>query len=605
MPKITSGEVQLASMTWFMGVVEDNNDPEMINRVRVRCIGYHSENKSLLPTEDLPWAPFLSSTAQMSAPMVNQGDWVVGFFIDGTAAQQPVIFGSIVGKPASPANLNEGFYDPSGIHPKHIGEGTNSRHARGEIGTTDENAIAFSKSSATLRIPSADGTIFAEPASMFDARYPYNHVIETDGGHVFELDDTAGAERVHIFHKKGSFVEFHPDGSIVHRGAKDRYHVVFNNENLYAGGNMNMSVVGAINILAGGNTNISTVGDASWTVGGNLRLDVGGNFNVAVGGTTNINSAQNIQLDTSANFNVAAGGSIGVDAAGSATLYAGGQCGLGGSTVQLQGSKILSNSPIKTGGSVSKPTGGPVIIIPKTPIAIAKSATGGPTVFEILAQDDDEEKTIEEYNNILVAAGLPPIDGTPPLEGDFATPPAGGTNKDVKCGAIELLDDYTKVKVSKNFTLANFTQNGQRRLQPGPDGTPTSVILCNIVKVAENICEPILAAGIRFSITSCWRRPGDAPGSKTTSDHNYGRGVDFNLIGMSAYEGAVKIYPLVGKICKQFLLEYTSGGGPGWCHIAYGDGETKSALPLATFWNNAPHSSGRGKFIDLKPGKKL
>ena len=72
--------------------------------------------------------------------------------------------------------------------------------------------------------------------------------METDGGHVFEMDDTPGAERVQIFHRKGSFIEFHPDGSIVHRGAQDRYHIILNNENLYVGGNMNMSVVGAVNL---------------------------------------------------------------------------------------------------------------------------------------------------------------------------------------------------------------------------------------------------------------------------------------------------------------------------------------------------------------------
>jgi len=78
--------------------------------------------------------------------------------------------------------------------------------------------------------------------------------METDGGHVFEMDDTPGAERVQIFHRKGSFIEFHPDGSIVHRGAQDRYQVIFNNENVYAGGNMNLSVVGNVNILSGTDT---------------------------------------------------------------------------------------------------------------------------------------------------------------------------------------------------------------------------------------------------------------------------------------------------------------------------------------------------------------
>lgn len=548
-----TGQSNFKNMVWFMGVVEDINDPEMLNRVRVRCIGYHTADKTLMPTGDLPWAPFVSSTAQMSSPMVNQGDWVIGFFVDGEQAQQPIVIGSIVGKPESPANPNEGFYDPAGVHPRFPGEGTNPRHARGEVGTEDRNAVAYSRSTATPGIPSADGTKFAEPLSQFDARYPFNHVMETDGGHVFELDDTPAAERVQIFHRKGSFVEFHPDGSIVHRGAKDRYHIVFENENLYAGGSMNMSVVGAVNILAGANTNISTGGDATWRVGGNLRMDIGGNFDVAVGGTTNI------------------------DSGGTAIVYSGGN-------VELQGSQVHFN----------KPTPKPLSSL-NAPTPITKSS-GGPTVFEIIAQDDDEPKTIEEYNAILASAGLPPANTAPPVEGEKSTPPAGGEKKDVKCGAIQLLDDYSKVKVSKNFTLADFTQGGKRRLQAHM-GVSEAEILCNIVKVAENICEPIRAAGIRFNITSCWRRPGDAPGSKATSDHNFGRAVDINVLGMSAYEGAQKIYPIVGKIAKQFLLEYASG--PGWLHIAYDEGN-KHGLPQATFRNNAVYA--RNQFVDLKPG---
>ena len=42
--------------TWFQGVVEDHNDPEQIGRVKVRCLGIHTEDKETLPTDDLPWA---------------------------------------------------------------------------------------------------------------------------------------------------------------------------------------------------------------------------------------------------------------------------------------------------------------------------------------------------------------------------------------------------------------------------------------------------------------------------------------------------------------------------------------------------------------------
>ena len=29
---------------WFVGVVEDRDDPDKLGRVRVRCLGYHTED---------------------------------------------------------------------------------------------------------------------------------------------------------------------------------------------------------------------------------------------------------------------------------------------------------------------------------------------------------------------------------------------------------------------------------------------------------------------------------------------------------------------------------------------------------------------------------
>ena len=36
---------------WFIGVVEDRNDPERLGRVRVRALGYHTEDKTKIPTD--------------------------------------------------------------------------------------------------------------------------------------------------------------------------------------------------------------------------------------------------------------------------------------------------------------------------------------------------------------------------------------------------------------------------------------------------------------------------------------------------------------------------------------------------------------------------
>jgi hypothetical protein len=92
---------------WWIGMVEDRMDPEYIGRVRVRIFGYHTDNKKLLPTEDLPWAvPILPITSASvsgvgSTPLGPvPGTWVIGFFLDGEDMQQPAIFGTIGTKSA-------------------------------------------------------------------------------------------------------------------------------------------------------------------------------------------------------------------------------------------------------------------------------------------------------------------------------------------------------------------------------------------------------------------------------------------------------------------------------------------------------------------------
>ena len=104
---------------WWIGVVEDRNDPEKLGRVRIRIYGYHTDDKVLLPTEDLPWAiPIHPITSAASSgvgitpvgPLT--GSWAMGFFLDGEDMQQPAFFGTIGTKTA------ELTFPPSDVKPE-------------------------------------------------------------------------------------------------------------------------------------------------------------------------------------------------------------------------------------------------------------------------------------------------------------------------------------------------------------------------------------------------------------------------------------------------------------------------------------------------------
>lgn len=77
---------------WWVGVVEDVNDPMKMGSVRVRIIGLHSDDKTKVPTEQLPWAQVvLPTTGAKTTSGPREGDWVKGFFQDGEYAQIPIV----------------------------------------------------------------------------------------------------------------------------------------------------------------------------------------------------------------------------------------------------------------------------------------------------------------------------------------------------------------------------------------------------------------------------------------------------------------------------------------------------------------------------------
>ena len=97
---------------WWIGVVENRMDPLKMGRCQVRIFGHHTENKQLIPTADLPWAPSMSApNAATSFATPKEGDYVMGFFQDGMSSQAPMIIGIYPGIKQSPGG-DKGFQDP-------------------------------------------------------------------------------------------------------------------------------------------------------------------------------------------------------------------------------------------------------------------------------------------------------------------------------------------------------------------------------------------------------------------------------------------------------------------------------------------------------------
>lgn len=87
---------------WWIGVVEDRNDPQQLGRVKIRIFGYHTDNKQLLPTSKLPWAWPIQPITSAAISGVGTtplgclpGTWVIGFFLDGEDMQVPAYWGTV------------------------------------------------------------------------------------------------------------------------------------------------------------------------------------------------------------------------------------------------------------------------------------------------------------------------------------------------------------------------------------------------------------------------------------------------------------------------------------------------------------------------------
>jgi hypothetical protein len=132
------------------------------------------------------------------------------------------------------------------------------------------------------------GGNWSEPASPYAAQYPHNHARQTASGHVEEWDDTPGAERVHIFHRSGSFVEMHPDGKVVYKSMSHGYQISMGDHNVKVKGDCNFSVDGNATIHSKGEVHIQ--GDKG------INLQTKKDFNVFAE-NINLRAASTARLD--------------------------------------------------------------------------------------------------------------------------------------------------------------------------------------------------------------------------------------------------------------------------------------------------------------------
>jgi len=265
---------------FFQGIVESISLTNY-GTAKVRIFGKHTEDKTILPTDDLPDAKILypaeSSIDEISYfRTITPGTWVIISFLDKDE-QFPIILGSIVKTVNELPNFTQGFTDENSQHPdsNHLTESTISRLARNE---NIADTISQTKTNGREVGLTSCGTTFSQPANPYNTVYPNNRVLQTKK-HIIEIDDTDGSERINIYHYSGTFVEIHPDGTQTEKIKGTKFLSVENDFNIITHGNINVKSDGNINIqgdsigLNGTADNLVAFTDMQ-TAFNNLRSDV-------------------------------------------------------------------------------------------------------------------------------------------------------------------------------------------------------------------------------------------------------------------------------------------------------------------------------------------
>lgn len=154
----------------------------------------------------------------------------------------------------------EGFFDPDGEFP-----------TEGYKGESSINKSARGSSINSLDTGGSDQGTDLSLSEQQPSVYPYNQVQETSSGHIIEVDDTVGSERVLVKHRTGAGLELKADGTVIVVAKKNLIEVTGSNHTAIIEGNGKLIYKGTLDL----------------DVTGDFNLNVGGDYNLRVDGQAN------------------------------------------------------------------------------------------------------------------------------------------------------------------------------------------------------------------------------------------------------------------------------------------------------------------------------
>ena len=538
---------------------------------------------------------------------------------------EPVVSGNARPGPSDAAitsgSFGIGFRDPNNKYPlkEYIGESDVNRLARGVI---DGTVVKDKDANRKLDIPKAGGGIWSQPLAPYGAKYPFNKVFETESGHVQEFDDTPGQERIHTYHRSGTFTEVDANGTQVNYIVGDNFILMENNGCIHIAGECNITVDGNTNINARSDANIQVAGNANLEVGNNLDVGVANDVTMRVAGDYEVKAGGQFRVTADAGMELVTGGSLAVQSDQATTIKAesiyheaatefdakaGSAMKHSAATVNIKGTGAvnvdygtynLGAGAAQAAGSVdavdpltySAPSvGSPLYNSPPYLIPPERQFEDNSPIETPDDWDTPEGRSKISENSRNSGVDNPPTadqaDGTDSMSG------GSGVALAVDTALILTTKDFTNdYRISKNFSLGMLIDGGvggkhklQAQMLKANNNSSERLytvqeIVSNLAHSAQNILEPaldILPGGIGgynklWKINSGYRLKGVVKAESPTSDHCKGHCFDIGILDPNKY---TKTYEYIQQLERaivydQLILEY-SAPDSCWIHIGY------------------------------------
>lgn len=507
----------------------------------------------------------------------------------------------------------QGFQDPNKQYPKY--EYANlSDVNKLAVGDVSHLAFKVKENNKVENISLArTSQTWDEPASAYSAVYPHNQVIETEAGHVVEFDSTPNAERIHIFHKTGTYIEIDVNGTMVKKVVGDNYTILDRNDFVYVKGAKTLTVEGKTSILVKDNASIQVEGDLSVTGHGDTLVQSAGNIGV-VSDTAVITAKTGIDMVTDGTFKLQAkniimhakGGSFGIKADQDLSLQSG-----PGSTLSVKGglALLLDATVIKSkmGGTAIGPLGLAAVPVPerKTPDKTQIPVLQRTIVREEIFLFDSDEEGADDYKQSQISEGK--INDNIQTTIDFIAPASGRSGPVIAPIAVDSseVNNFTtfprSFRLSKYFTLRNVLVGNRGTALVAQKGLTEAQIVSNLKTLAVNVLDPIREKYRDMIITSGFRI------GPENSEHNIGSAVDL-MFRKTDFQQYKDIADWISQNVpfRQLLLEYRFNNSSNtleatWIHVSLllsGNSIVKSTrYSTATFKNHTPFA--KNKFINL------